>query len=212
MIEEVYRTAHRKYRYNGKLFLEMVGRDGGLQAAKNLLASAAPQYGFTRIVGARRTRFNYGTSGTSGEVAEPLFSSRTRRSGETAPRTRDKTSRGQGSVHQPCLYDTCLSAVEDAFIARSRSRTLPRTMKWNISGLLVERPDGFVCYNLKIESSKTSFINFKGSPAFGLARFPYDIDQSLRERGRSNRKRIAAPARVAPSKDGARDLGQMFGV
>jgi hypothetical protein len=49
MIEEVYRTALRKHRYNAKLFLEMVGRDGGLQTAKNLLASTGPQYGFTEL-------------------------------------------------------------------------------------------------------------------------------------------------------------------
>jgi hypothetical protein len=49
MIEEVYRAALRKHHYNAKLFLEMVGRDGGTQTAKNLLASMAPQYGFTEL-------------------------------------------------------------------------------------------------------------------------------------------------------------------
>jgi hypothetical protein len=49
MIEEVYRAALRKHHYSAKLFLEMVGRDGGSQTAKNLLASMAPQYGFTEL-------------------------------------------------------------------------------------------------------------------------------------------------------------------
>jgi hypothetical protein len=49
MIEEVYRAALRKCRYNAKLFIEMVGRDGGLQTARSLLAASAPQYGFTEL-------------------------------------------------------------------------------------------------------------------------------------------------------------------
>ena len=49
MVEEVYRAALTKFRYNAKLFLEMVGRDGGVSAAKTLLATSAPQYGFTEL-------------------------------------------------------------------------------------------------------------------------------------------------------------------
>ncbi|MBV8450826.1 MAG: hypothetical protein JOZ29_00950 [Deltaproteobacteria bacterium] len=49
MIEEVYRSAFRKCHYNAKLFIEMVGQDGGVQTAKSLLATSAPQYGFTEL-------------------------------------------------------------------------------------------------------------------------------------------------------------------
>jgi hypothetical protein len=49
MIDEVYSAALRRCHYNAKLFIEMVGRDGGVETAKSLLATAAPQYGFTEL-------------------------------------------------------------------------------------------------------------------------------------------------------------------
>lgn len=49
MIEDVYRAAVLKCRYNAKLFIEMIGRNGGVQTAKTLLGSEAPQYGFTEL-------------------------------------------------------------------------------------------------------------------------------------------------------------------
>ena len=48
MLEDVYRAAVQRCHYNAKLFLEMVGRDGGVRTAKNLLRGA-PQYGFTEL-------------------------------------------------------------------------------------------------------------------------------------------------------------------
>jgi hypothetical protein len=49
MAEEVCRAALRKCRYNGRIFLEMVGQSEGVRAAKNVPAASAPQYGFTEL-------------------------------------------------------------------------------------------------------------------------------------------------------------------
>ena len=45
----IYVTAKEECKYNATYFLRMVEELGGLQAAKKLLATDAPQYGFTKL-------------------------------------------------------------------------------------------------------------------------------------------------------------------
>ncbi len=45
----IYVRARKECGYNATRFLQMVGEDQGLNTAKRLLASDAPQYGFTEL-------------------------------------------------------------------------------------------------------------------------------------------------------------------
>ncbi len=45
----IYKTAREQCRYNATYFLRLVSEVGGLQAAKRLLSTDAPQYGFTKL-------------------------------------------------------------------------------------------------------------------------------------------------------------------
>ena len=45
----IYKKAKKECHYNAKIFLTMVVDYGGLETAKKLLASDAPQYGFEKL-------------------------------------------------------------------------------------------------------------------------------------------------------------------
>lgn len=45
----IYTKAKKECKYNAKIFLSMVVDKGGLEAAKRLLSSASPQYGFEKL-------------------------------------------------------------------------------------------------------------------------------------------------------------------
>jgi hypothetical protein len=45
----IYEIAKREYRYNATRFLQMVSEQGGLAAARTLLATSAPSEGFTML-------------------------------------------------------------------------------------------------------------------------------------------------------------------
>jgi hypothetical protein len=45
----IYKKAKKECNYNAKIFLTMVVDHGGLEAAKILLSSDAPQYGFEKL-------------------------------------------------------------------------------------------------------------------------------------------------------------------
>ncbi len=45
----IYKTAKKECHYDAKIFLTMVVDHGGLEAAKILLSSDSPQYGFEKL-------------------------------------------------------------------------------------------------------------------------------------------------------------------
>lgn len=45
----IYKEAKEQCHYNATYFLRMVNEMGGLEAAKRLLSTDAPQYGFTKL-------------------------------------------------------------------------------------------------------------------------------------------------------------------
>jgi len=46
---KIYEEAKKQCNYNATYFLRMVSEMGGLEAAKRLLSTDAPQYGFTKL-------------------------------------------------------------------------------------------------------------------------------------------------------------------
>jgi hypothetical protein len=48
-MKNIYVAAKEECNYNATYFLRMVEESGGLQAAKKLLTTDAPQYGFTKL-------------------------------------------------------------------------------------------------------------------------------------------------------------------